>query len=80
MHILNYVIQKLDLQLEAQRNIYDKDNTYGNAMWTPEQQKQHEQMMQQKENNGLDEIEEIPDNIRYYNPDARGFTEAEYQK
>lgn len=54
-----------------------KDNTYGNKFWTPEYQKQMEELQkQQVKQNELNEIEEIPDNIRYYNPDAMGFTEA----
>eukprot|EP00347_Sterkiella_histriomuscorum_P006800 403351385 len=68
----------LDLQLQAQMNIMNIDNTYGNKFWTPEQQQKMAALRQQQlEQN--DNLEEIPDNIRHYNPDAQGFTEAHKQ-
>jgi hypothetical protein len=60
--------------------IMNKDNTYGNKFWTPEQQQAYEEHIrsqQQLDKDGLNELEEIPDNIKYYKPDAIPFTEAE---
>jgi hypothetical protein len=55
----------------------NKDNTYGNKYWEPEYQQQMQQLrQQQQEANDLDQIEEIQDNIRYYDPYKMGFTEA----
>lgn len=31
-----YKVNKLDLELQAQMNIMNKQNTLGNKMWTPE--------------------------------------------
>jgi len=52
----------------------NKDNTYGNKFWTPEQQRQMEILIQQQQQ--MEQAEELPDNIRYYNPHAMGFTHA----
>lgn len=61
-------------------NIMNRANTHGNAMWTPEYQQQIEQLQQQDD---LGDLEEIQDNgggqehIRYYKPQAMGFTHAQ---
>ena len=59
-------------------NIMNKANTHGGRMWTPEYQQELERLKQQEELNQIDELKEDPDNIRYYRPDAMGFTQAEY--
>jgi len=43
-----YKINKLaDIELQAQMNIMNKQNTLGNKMWTPEYQQQIEEMKRQ---------------------------------
>jgi hypothetical protein len=74
-----YKVSKLDIELQAQMNIMNKHNTLANKMWTPEYQQQIDEMKRQ----GLpvppepEADPQIPDNIRYYRPDAMGFTQAE---
>ena len=56
------------------------DDTVGNKMWTPEQKAEYIRMQQEGELNNLEEVQENPDNIRYYNPNAMGFTYAQQQE
>ena len=55
-----------------------RDNTYGNKMWTPEYEAEmKKQQLMQEELNELEEIPDVNDNIRYYKPQAMGFTQAD---
>lgn len=60
----------MNLELQAQRNVMNKDSTQFNALWTPEYKQQMEQLQKLQLEGNLDQIEEVEDNARYYNPDA----------
>lgn len=55
----------------------NKKNTVGGQMWTPEYQQQiNDQVIAHNELDDLEEIQDNPDNIRYYKPDQKGYTYA----